>query len=1029
MGFTDIFIRRPVLALVVSLLLLLLGLRSMAMLQLREFPKIETSAITVTTAYPGASAQLMQGFITQPLEQAIATAEGIDYMTSSSVQGKSTIAVHLRLNQDSNVALTDILSKTSQVRYLLPRDALDPVVVKSAGTTLALMYLAFSSGTLERPQITDYLTRVAQPLFSTVDGVASADILGGETFAMRVWLDPAQMAARGLSADDVAAALRANNFQAAAGQTKGWFTVTNITADTSLTDAARFREMVVKAKDGTIVRLKDVATVGLGAENADSSVMSNGLRGVFIGINTTPTANPLAVVRGIRALLPELERSLPPDLSVQIDWDSARVIQASIEEVVRSLSEAVAIVIFIIFLFLGSPRSVVIPVVTIPLSVMGAGMLMLAFGFSLNVLTLLAFVLAIGLVVDDAIVVVENVHRHIEEGRTPVQAALVGAREIAMPVVSMTITLAAVYAPIGFISGLTGSLFREFAFTLAGAVVISGIVALTLSPMMGSLLLKPSGNEGRFAAQIERAFAAASRFYARGLAVTLDYRPVTAFFAVAVLGGVAFLSVGIKRELAPPEDQGVVFAQIKAPQYANIDYSERYAEAFDREIARFPESEERFTVIGEGGTNLGFGGAVLKPWGERKRSAAEVMQALQKKFDDLPGISAFAFSPPPLPGGTGGMPVQMAVSSPESFDGLYGVMEKLKAAARESGLFMVVDSDLAFDMPVTRLHIDAAKANDLGVTMQAIADTLSVLVGGHFVNRFDLEGRSYYVVPQVPRSERLTGESLSRYHVTTASGRQIPLSTLLRAEAGTDPNALTHFNQLNAATFSAVPMPGVTVGEAVRFLEQQAKILLPPGYGHDYLSEARQYVTEGNQLLVSIGFAIIIIYLVLAAQFESLRDPLVILVSVPMSICGALLPLFILNGALPGTTINIYSEVGLLTLIGLIAKHGILMAAFAREIQVNENCGRRQAIEKAALVRLRPILMTTAAMVVGLFPLLTASGAGAAGRFSIGLVIVAGMAIGTVFTLFVLPSIYTYLAKDHRAAAHSRRAIEIAELV
>jgi len=1028
MGFTDIFIRRPVLALVVSLLILLLGLRSMAMLQLREFPRIETSAITVTTAYPGASAELMQGFVTQPLEQAIATAEGIDYMTSASVQGRSTITVHLRLNHDTNVALTDILTKTGQVRYLLPSDAMDPVVVKSSGQGLALMYLAFASDELGRPEITDYLTRVAQPLFATVEGVASADILGGETFAMRIWLDPSRMAARGLSAEDVSAALRANNFQTAAGQTKGYFTVANVTADTSLTDAAQFREMVVKAKDGAIVRLKDVATVELGAENADSSVMSDGRHGVFIGINITPTANPLDVVKGIRALLPTMERGMPPGLSAQIDWDSARVIQASIDEVVRSLAEAVAIVIFVIFLFLGSPRSVVVPVVTIPLSVIGAGMLMLAFGFSINVLTLLAFVLAIGLVVDDAIVVVENIHRHIDRGRTPVQAAVIGAREIAMPVISMTITLAAVYAPIGFISGLTGSLFREFAFTLAGAVLISGIVALTLSPMMCSLLLTPTRTEGGFARRIDRIFAAVSRFYARRLAVTLDYRPVTALVAVAMLGSIVLLFHATNAELAPPEDQGVVFAAVKAPQYANLDYTERYTAAIDTEIARFPESEERFMVIGENGANAAFGGAVLKPWSERARSAAAVMGELQKKFGDLPGISAFAFAPPPLPGGSGGLPVQMAVSSPLGHKALFAVMEKLKAAARESGLFMVVDSDLDFNMPVTRLHVDAAKANDLGITMQAIGNTLSVMAGGHFINRFDLQGRSYYVIPQVPRPERFDGAALARYHVATAGGQQIPLSTVLTVETGTDPNALTHFNQLDAATFSAVPMPGVTVGRAVEFLEAQAKTLLPPGYGHDYLSEARQFVTEGSQLLISIGFAVVIIYLVLAAQFESLRDPLVILVSVPMSICGALLPLFLLNGVLPGTTINIYSEVGLLTLIGLIAKHGILMVAFAREIQIAENCGRRQAIEHAAQVRLRPILMTTAAMVVGLFPLLTASGAGAAGRFSIGLVIVSGMAIGTFFTLFVLPSVYTYLARDHSAAAHSRRARELAEL-
>ncbi len=1020
MAFTDIFIKRPVLSVVVSALILLLGLRAAVDLPIRQYPKLSNTVINVTTVYPGASPDLMQGFITTPIEQAVASAEGVDYIKSSSVQGTSKIQVFVKLNVDPNQALTEVMSKVNSVRYLIPREANDPVILKSTGETTAVMYIGFSSEELSGSAISDYLTRVVQPIFSTVDGVASADILGGQTFAMRIWLDPVRMAGRGVSSDEVVAAIQANNFQAAAGQAKGYYIVSNVSTNTDLQDVNQFKRMIVKSKDGGFVRMEDIAQVELAAQSSDASVAFSGESAIFIGIQATPQGNPLNIVKGVRALFPEIERNLPPSMKMKVAFDSTKFIQSSIDEVVKTLGEAVIIVIVVIFLFLASLRSVIIPVVTIPLSLIGVCSLMLAAGFSINLLTLLAMVLAIGLVVDDAIVVVENIHRHLEEGLPPVQASLKGAREIVGPVISMTITLAAVYAPIGFLGGLTGALFREFAFTLAGAVIVSGVIALTLSPMMCSTLLK-SADEGWFARKVNHVFGAVTNGYGRMLDRSLDYRPVTALFAVTILGLVGFMYMNTSKELAPEEDQGIVFAVTKAPKYANIDYANFYSAKADAAFAKFPETDLRFIINGIDGVNNGIAGMLLKPWDERERSSITLKPLVQNELSKIEGVNAFAFNLPPLPGNPGGLPVQMVIYSTTSFQTVYEEMNKIKEAARQSGLFIAVDSDLDFNQPVVRVKIDRSKASDLGITMRQIGGTLASLLGGNYVNRFNLEGRSYQVIPQVPRAQRISPEALAGYYVSTPSGLQVPLATVVSIETGTDPNALTHYNQLNSATFQAVPMPGVTIGSAVDFLEKTAKNL-PSGFSHAYLADSRQYVTEGNQLAIAFGFALIIIFLVLAAQFESLRDPLVILISVPMAISGALIPLFF--GA---ATINIYTQVGLLTLIGLISKHGILMVEFANELQLNEKLDRRAAIEKAARVRLRPILMTTAAMVAGLLPLLTASGAGAASRFSIGLVVVSGMLIGTLFTLFVLPAVYCAIATDHKAASSSQRSRQIAE--
>lgn len=1021
MVFTDIFIKRPVLAVVVSILILLVGLRAAFDLPIRQYPEIEQAVITVTTSYPGASPELMQGFVTTPIAQAIATAEGVEYLVSSSSQGRSSVAAHLRLNSDSDKAMVDIQAKLNQVKYLIPQESNDPIILKSTGDVSAIMYMGFASDELPTSAITDYLIRVIQPMLATVEGVASADVIGGQTLAMRIWMDPQKMAARNITASDVALAIQANNYQSAPGQMKGSYIITNIETNTDLVDVEEFRNMVVKTVDGSIVRMRDIGTIEMGSQNYDQAALMDSKRAVYIGVNATPTGNPLNIVKEVRAMLPELEKTMPPSMEVAVPFDVTIFINAAIHEVQKTLIEAMAIVMVVIFLFLGTFRSVIIPIVTIPLSLIGAAFLMLSLGFSINLLTLLAMVMAIGLVVDDAIVVVENVFRHIEEGKTPVQAAIQGAREIVGPIIAMTITLAAVYAPIGFMGGVTGSLFKEFAFTLAGAVIISGIVALTLSPMMCSVLLKHGMNETWFARKVDATFSKLERFYARRLHGTLEFRPVTLFFGFCIFLSLGLLFGGARSELAPEEDQGIVLTATKAPQYANLDYSMAFGREVEKIFRAVPEVSSTFVLVGTDGPSNGFGGMLLKDWSERDRSASQIQQDIQQQVGAIDGELVFTFSLPALPGSTGGMPVQMVIRSTEGYETVYRVMEDLKKAAAESGMFMMTDSDLNFNTPVVEITIDRNKANQLGITMRDIGDTFALMLGENYVNRFNLDGRSYDVIPQVPRADRITPESLTQYYVRAGNGDMVPLSTVASVSMKSSPDKLVQFNQLNSATFSAIPMPGVAMGDIVAFLQQKADEILPKGFSYDWMSDSRQFVNEGSQLYITFGFAIIAIFLVLAAQFESFRDPLVIMMTVPLAMSGALLPLFF--GV---ATMNIYTQIGLITLVGLISKHGILMVEFANKAQVEHDLDRRAAIEEAARVRLRPILMTTAAMVVGLIPLVLADGAGAASRFSIGVVIVAGMLIGTLFTLFVLPSVYTILAKDHRAASKSVRAQQLA---
>ena len=1007
MAFTDPFIRRPVLASVVSLLIILLGMQAFSKLVIRQYPQMESALITVSTAYPGANAETIQGYITQPLQQSLASAEGIDYMTSSSQQNLSVISIYARIGADSDRLFTELLAKANAVKNQLPQEAEDPVLAKQAADSTALMYVSFYSDQLSNPQITDYLSRVIQPKLATLPGMAEAEILGNQVFAMRLWLDPVKMAAYGVTADDFSSAVRQYNFLAAAGEVKGQYVVTSINASTDLKSAEAFAAIPVKTVGDSRVLVGDIARVEMGSANYDSISSFDGIPSVYIAIKGTPSANPLDVIKHVRAAMPELEAQLPPNLKVAIAYDATEFIQASIDEVLKTLAEAVLIVIVVVFLFLGAFRSVLIPVITIPLSMIGVLFFMQLMGYSINLLTLLAMVLAIGLVVDDAIVVVENIHRHIEEGKTPFDAAIEGAREIAVPVVSMTITLAAVYAPIGFLEGLTGALFKEFALTLAGAVIISGIVALTLSPMMCAKLLRHEENPSGLAHRLDQLFERLKRRYQRALHSTLETRPVVLVFGLIVMLLIpAFLAFSTS-ELAPEEDQGIVFLIANAPQPSNLNYLNAYTADFVNIFKSFPEYYSSFQINGSDGVQAGIGGFLLKPWGERERTQMELLPLVQARLDQIPGLQIFGFNLPSLPGTGDGLPFQFVINTPNDYETLLQVAERIKQRAMQSGQFAFLNVDLAFDKPEIVVDIDRQKAAQMGVSMQDLGTTLATLLGEGEINRFTIDGRSYKVIAQVERAYRDNPGWLNSYYVKSSSGEMVPLGTLISLSERARPSRLKQFQQLNAATLEGVPI--VSMGEALATVQRIAREEAPRGYGFDQAGSTRQFVQEGNALYLTFALALAIIFLVLAAQFESFRDPLVILITVPLSICGALIPIF-----LGFSSMNIYTQVGLVTLIGLISKHGILIVEFANQLRHERGLSVRQAIEDAAAIRLRPVLMTTAAMVFAMLPLIFASGAGAVSRFDIGLVIATGMTVGTAFTLFVLPCVYTLLAKPDK---------------
>lgn len=1012
MNFTDIFIRRPVLATVVSLLILVLGLRSMGVLPIRQFPFTQNAVVTVTTVYTGADPALVAGFISTPLENSIAQANGIDYLTSVSSQNVSTIQAYLLLNYDPNKALTEINTRVNAVLNILPPESQQPVISVAIGETIDAMYIGFKSKFLSASQISDYLIRVVQPKLQAINGVQLAEILGKRQFAMRAWLDPLKMSSYNVTAAEVAAVLVANDFISAAGRTDGDMITFNIAAETGLHSVDEFKNLIIKSKNGAIVRLSDVAKVSLGSEDYDTTVTFDGESAVYIGIKIAPAANLLTVVDSIKQTFPTIQAQLPEGLIGKIVYDSSKYVNASIHEVERSLIEALLIVTAVIFLFLGSVRSVVIPVIAIPLSLIGSFFVMLILGYTINLLTLLALVLAIGLVVDDAIIVVENIYRHIEDGMSRVDAAIQGARELASPIIAISLVLIAVYVPIGFMGGLTGALFTEFAFTLAAAVGISAIIALTLSPMMCSRLLKSShknkgdGEKG-LVNFIDRQFEKLRLRYQQTLQASLNYLPVTAVFAVIIFASIYLLYSTSKNELAPPEDQGYILALLTAAPNATLRQTEIYTHQVFEVFKQFPEMDSAFQLVGINGLNTSIGGIVLKPWGERKRTAAELQPLLQAKFSTIAGAKIVAFQPAPLPGSSG-LPIQAVIETTESFERLndvsYALMDKLQA----SGLFAYLDNDLKIDKAQATIELDRDKASLLGLTMKNIGDVISSNLSQNYVNYFSLAGRSYRVIPQVMRSMRLNEDELLNYYITAANGTSVKLSTVAKLKTTVVPESLNHFQQLNAATISGVTTPGITLGQAIDTIQKLAKTNLPQGYNLDFAGESRQYQKESNALIVTFFFAIIIIFLTLSALFESFRDPLIILISVPMSICGALI--FISLG-IGGASLNIYTEVGLVTLIGLISKHGILIVQFANDLQ-KEGKSKREAVQMAAGIRLRPILMTTASMVLGVVPLLTATGAGAQSRFAIGLVISSGISIGTLFTLFMVPAMYLFLADD-----------------
>jgi multidrug efflux pump len=1017
MKITDLFIRRPVLALVVNLVIIIAGLQAIRSLNVRQYPRSENATVTVTTAYIGASADLVRGFVTSPLERAIAAADGIDYMESKSTLGLSTISVRLRLNFDSTKALAEISSKVDQVRRDLPPEAEVPVInIESADSRFASAYLSFSSDILKQNEITDYLVRVVQPRLSAVPGVQRADILGARTFAMRIWLKPDRMAAFGVSPTQVRQALSANNFLAALGRSKGAYIQVNLTADTNIGTVDDFRKLAIREQNGAVIRLGDIADVVLGAEDYDTEVHFTGQTAVFMGIWPLPNANSLDVIRRVRTEMDSLQRDLPTGLQARVAYDATNYISNAISEVLKTLGDTLMIVVAVIFLFLGSFRSVLVPIVAIPVSLIGGVFLMQLFGFTVNLLTLLAIVLSVGLVVDDAIVVVENVERHLREGMTPLEAAISGARELVGPIVAMTVTLAAVYLPIGLQGGLTGSLFREFAFTLSGAVTISGIVALTLSPVMASRLLKPGSEERGLAGRISRDFERLKAAYGRRLDATLAARPAVYVAWIAIsLCTLPMFSMSAK-ELAPVEDQGVIFGILDAPADSTLDQNSLNAREVNRVFRSVPETNFTFQVTFP---NAGFSGMVVKPWNERKRTIFQIMPEVSQGLQKIPGVRIFPVTPPALPGG-GDFPVEFVLASTAESGQILEFAQKLQAAAAKSGMFAFPPLiDVKVDQPQTEFVIDRDKVASLGMSLEQVARDMGGMVGGDFVNRFDISGRSYKVIPQIRRADRLNPEQLRNVHVTGPNGKLVPLSTVATLRDSVVPRSLNRFQQLNAVKISGVAIR--PLDEALRFMEGEAAKILPQGYTIDYTGESRQLRTEGSRFLPAFGLAIVLIFLVLAAQFNSFRDPFVILAgSVPLALFGALVFTFLKmpDPNLPfwtkgwTTTLNIYSQVGLVTLVGLVSKNGILIVEFANQLQL-QGKSKLDAVREAAMIRLRPILMVSAATIGGHFPLTLVTGAGAAARNSIGLVLVGGMFVGTLFTLFVIPSIYMLIARDH----------------
>jgi len=1008
MKFTDIFIHRPVLATVISLLILLLGLRSLGLLEVRQFPLIKNTVITVTTVYPGASSELVKGFVTTPIQQAMAEANGIDFISSTSSQGSSTIEAQMRLNYDPNAAIAEIQAKVASKRGELPAEVQDPVIESTTGDRTALMYLAFFSDSIPRPQISDYVLRVVQPQLQALPGVAKARLFASQ-FAMRIWLDPQRMAALGVTGEDVINVLRNNNYQAGIGSTKDKYLSISLTTTTDVNAPENFRKLIIRNQNGTLVRLQDIADTELGADDYDTTTWYKGIPSVFIGIEQAPGANPITVADAVNDLIPKIESQLPAGLQVKVPYDASQFIKSSITEVYKTIIEAVLIVLVVIYLTLGSLRAAIIPAIAVPLSMIGAAFVMYLLGYSLNLLTLLSMVLAIGLVVDDAIIVVENVHRHIEHGESRMQAALKGARELAVPIIAMTTTLLAVYAPIGFMGGLTGALFIEFAFTLTGAVLISGVIALTLSPMLASRVLREHGKEGPFEKKVEKVFTWLADSYGRVLHKTLNRVGVMAMLGALILASNYLMYLNSNNELAPDEDQGILFFSATGPRTATLEYLEAYGEQIQSSFETFPEYNDSFYILGRTPGQI-FGGFKMKPVEQRERAQKEVKGPLFGALSQVAGLNTFVFPRPSIPTPSRGAPLQFVITTDRSYEELVEVADQLLGQAMASGRFMFLEKSIDIDRPTISIEIDRDRAGDLGISMASIGRNLGNLLGGGYVNRFSMEGRSYKVIPMVSREYRRDAEMLKDYYIRSAANNLVPLSTIVTMQQSVEPTDRTQFQQLNSLTIQGVTNPDVALGDALEHLTELAQHSLPKGYGYDYLGDSRQYAKESSALTITMLMSLVVIYLVLAAQFESWRDPAIILVSVPLATAGALIFIMFDVNAL---SLNIYTKVGLITLIGVVAKNGILIVEFANKLQIDEGLSKRAAVEKAAAIRLRPIFMTSIALIVAMFPLLVATGAGAVSRFHIGLTVAAGLGIGTFFTLFILPAFYILLAKNH----------------
>jgi multidrug efflux pump len=1015
MDFVAQLVRRPVLAMVINLAIVLLGVGAGFTLPVQEFPQTVSATITVNTAYYGADAETVAGFITSPIEGAVAQTNGVDCITSVSVTGLSTVSLTLRLNYDPNKAMTEVQSAINSVTNQLPQGFQQPVITVSNSSTLDVLPFGFYSDKLTPEQVNDYVVRVVQPQLQAVAGVQLAQVQGSPNIALRAWLDPERLAAYGLTANDVAAALQANDYVTGVGSTLGGMTYVNLAITTGLHTEAEFRNLIIKQVKGVLVHLSDVAKVEYGPDSTNTKLSASApnLTGSVVSIHLTPTANLLTTIRDLTAVFEQIKPRLPHDIHASILYNAADFVQASLREVALALLQALAVVTLVVFLFLGSPRSVFVPLTTIPLSLIGNFAIMAAFGFSINLLTLLALVLATGLVVDDAIIIVENVHRHLAAGKSPRDSAIAAARELAGPIVAITIVLLAAYVPVGLQKGLTGALFTEFAFTLAGSVTISAVVALTLSPMMCSQLLKPSdhtvaaGWRGRVSRLGDRAVAAVERGYRSLLTRTLQMQPLVLVLGLLIAVSIVPTFLGARHELAPKEDTGVIYLSGASAPSATLDQITRYDDQIQQAFADIPEKRDYWLVDQP---NSIFAGLVLAPWDERQRSASEIQRTYQTDLNKVAGLELGAYQSPFLPGASG-VPIQFVLKGAGSVETLNEVSDEILAAARESGIFTFIDKDLKVDQPQVTITVDRDRLAELGLDMSVIGNSLKWLLGGGYVNYFSLDQHAYRVMPMASRNFRLNASQILDYPIATINGVPVPLSAVAHLSQQVLPEQINHFQQLNSATLSGGTVAGVTDAQAYAVLQDAAKRFLPDGFATDTTGPLREYVTEAGSFLPGFGFALLVIYLALVALFESFRDPLVILAAVPMSIAGALL--FIWMGV-GGSSVNLFSEIGLVTLAGLISKHGILIVEVANE-QQRLGFGKREAIIKAAAVRLRPILMTTAAMVLGVMPLVWASGAGASSRFVIGLVIATGLSVGTLITLFIVPAVYLALAAKREA--------------